>query len=928
MSEIRAVFEAGSWRDFSEDHKALRFVIEQALETYEHGRNPDPIAVWGAYGAGKTQFLFWVAEQAVEKGFVPVYFHLNDLLNGLDEGLSPDEFGKHATAFVDRIVAALHDDEAVEPFLIDVYRDEDLLKFIVSHIKNGATTPVLLIDEVEQVYITLTRNVRADDRSPLRAWLEEGTFKVFAFAVGSLYVLGRADRERLNVLAIPPVQPQAARSLCEDLPPYVVNGIWWLSRGKPRHFMKAVSRYRLYKPATGSEIYSFVTSLDSVSQAPYEGESQSAVPAVYLDQLNIDEVPFLLAVAPKTGGTEGKLFPIGPSTQEALLPILQDAFKLQAVVFHLARYVMMLADAVSVDGYFALTERDTPYLLRMAVDFLLEYERERLEQDTIEGNAALRKLLEVHDRAAEKAGEVFWKLYGRISSNREGEQSISFETLASAFPLPTTSPTLFGTEPVAIRTRFEEQKQPVFSWTDPTGSSILFLTSVASLYAYSSSMQFRQAALSPSGGVLAILPHDSEDWRLTGLLDWLAHNNRLRVSRLPLALTDFLLSLRAFSSEGQDPFSIAEGAEADKNLKRQVAFYRTRLDSFVKEMSYKPGTLVPTTLPTTLKTLEGRVADKANFSMVISQAFESMTPTALAYLSDLRAMVEATGSLWDRKIAPGFVALAEAFPHRSPRTGRPEPAKMLEDVTAAFSTFKDALSGLASYIDVEDMAVLAKDRTEEAALRALWQAKRGASDESADLNPASRQLLDVVRVLKDLSVLERRLREAGFVPAFGDLAVLLEAYTLIDTVSKNAQESAKGRATADRQLARMIYARFIQGFLANIESDVSKAKVAMSKVTDTMDEVAGIYSRLTEIQRNASIRFAGIEEDEIEKLAEAVVKTHLAKVSGAMSLDEILLHYQDILQSLEETEAGLNDLSDAYDEIWATVQNVEHADEC
>ena len=58
--------------------------------------------------------------------------------------------------------------------------------------------PVLLVDEVEQAYISLQDSVRADDRSPLRAWLEEPAFKVCAFAVGSLYVLGKADRERLR----------------------------------------------------------------------------------------------------------------------------------------------------------------------------------------------------------------------------------------------------------------------------------------------------------------------------------------------------------------------------------------------------------------------------------------------------------------------------------------------------------------------------------------------------------------------------------------------------------------------------------------------------------------------------------------------------------------------------------------------------------
>jgi hypothetical protein len=44
-----------------------------------------------------------------------------------------------------------------------------------------------------------------------------------------------------------------------------------------------------------------------------------------------------------------------------------------------------------------------------------------------------------------------------------------------------------GTDSPAIRAKFEEQKQPVFEWTDQSGNQVLFLTSVASLYGYSSS---------------------------------------------------------------------------------------------------------------------------------------------------------------------------------------------------------------------------------------------------------------------------------------------------------------------------------------------------------------------------------------------------------------------------------------------------------
>jgi hypothetical protein len=97
VSDIRAEFEPGIWKDFSKEHATLRQEVERALLEYQQGKTPDPIAVWGAFGAGKTQFLFWVAERAVELGLVPVYLHLNDLLDGLPDAPSPDTLRDHAS---------------------------------------------------------------------------------------------------------------------------------------------------------------------------------------------------------------------------------------------------------------------------------------------------------------------------------------------------------------------------------------------------------------------------------------------------------------------------------------------------------------------------------------------------------------------------------------------------------------------------------------------------------------------------------------------------------------------------------------------------------------------------------------------------------------------------------------------------------------
>lgn len=91
----------------------------------------------------------------------------------------------------------------------------------------------------------------------LRAWLEDPAFKVCAFAVGSLYVLGKADRERLRIRPIPAVRPNYARQLLPDIPEAAVNSLWWLSRGKPRHLMKAAQRYRTVLTSLAHAIISF-----------------------------------------------------------------------------------------------------------------------------------------------------------------------------------------------------------------------------------------------------------------------------------------------------------------------------------------------------------------------------------------------------------------------------------------------------------------------------------------------------------------------------------------------------------------------------------------------------------------------------------------------------------------------------------------------
>lgn len=887
------------------------------MADYCNGRTVENLAVWGAFGAGKTQFLYWVAEKCLQIGRLPIYCHLNDLLEGLPENSSPDGFRKHAKQFVSRIITELRTNPASE-FLLDTFRDESFLSYLGQHLAgidpSGDARPILLIDEVEQAYITLRETVRADDRSPLRAWLEDPTFKICAFAVGSLYVLGKADRERMLIRAIPAVHPANAKELLGDIPEFAVNSLWWLSRGKPRHLMKAAQSFRAMRPATTTQIYEFVRGLDSVSQAPYETDSQNVVPACYLDHFEPQEWPHLLAIQPLIGQGEGRLFPVSDDLERELLPIIRDVFKMESVAVDLVRYLVMLIEATAVDGKFALSDADTPHLIRLAVDFLLEYERERLDKETIEDGAALRKLLEAHDSAERHAGQIFWKLLGKLGATEPAMPSLPFAALAAAFPLPTTSPTLMGTNPSEARRRYEESKQPVFSWRDSNNNVVLFLTSISVLNDYSGTPEFRQYALAPTSGVIVLIPYDAGEWRPTGLLEWLREHDRVRVVHLPLALTDFLLSLRDSDKEGSDPFPIAERSEADKNLQRQVAFYRSRLSSFASESICRPKVSVPAEMPKRFSDIVVRIADKDVVSLATRQAFETLSPQMHGYLVDLRNVVSESKTVW---LKTGLSSLADdLLPHRSAKSERIEVAKVIEDVRAAFAPYSDALRRLASFVNEDEFTYLASDQSCKVALRSLWNSKRVGTDlPTAALSRYSTQLSEIVTTLVAASETEIRLRPFGIVISFGIVGVLLESLPHFQKLNTDASSLLSTTGGSDRRLAIALFELFLANLMESVAATVSKTKTLLSRVNSSMSEIADSKARVLEAANSDSARFASCDPVGIANLVSNLQSQALMVTQSDSTLETVAVVLEEAARDVEAVESALAQLESAFRQI-------------
>ena len=89
---------------------------------------------------------------------------------------------------------------------------------------------------------------------------------------------------------------------------------------------------------------------------------------------------------------------------------------------------------------------------------------------------------------------------------------------------------------------------------------------------------------------------------------------------------------------------------------------------------------------------------------------------------DLRELVMNSKLLWGRI---GYISLADdLLPHRSPHADRPEVAKLIDDIRAAFSPYGDSLRRLATFVSEDEIGFLTEDSACKVALRSLWQTKR------------------------------------------------------------------------------------------------------------------------------------------------------------------------------------------------------------
>jgi hypothetical protein len=182
-------------------------------------------------------------------------------------------------------------------------------------------------------------------------------------------------------------------------------------------------------------------------------------------------------------------------------------------------------------------------------------------------------------------------------------------------------------------------------------------------------------------------------------------------------------------------------------------------------------------------------------------------------------------------------------------------------------------------------------------------------------------------VLVQLRGLETELHAVGVTVSFGGLSPLLEASTAIEGVSKHADELVKGRTSADKQLARAVYFRFLQGFLNNVEVEVSAAKTLAHKIRTVLEDLRNASQRIAKTATSAPVRFAEIESESLVKLGEALVNASLTPLPKGASLAVMLPALQEAEQSLAQMETRLAELSEAHGGICELIKEVGCRDE-
>ena len=578
------------WEFFTEQHKKIWhgsedvIGLESVLRGFITGSKPNPIAIRGAIGQGKTQLLYKIFKFVWENGGISFYTTLDMLIPETET--TATDFAQQIDTKIKQCVESFKSGEIKQiPFLTDEMR-----KFVENCGERDVDRIVFLIDEMERSYAKILSKVKTDDRSPFGYWLEHTPhLPIAAFAPISHYeaLYGEAEKRRWDSISIPPMTATTLRSKDKDLS----NFVWWVSRGRLGISYKVSDSVKRKKFSRYKDFEDLQAEIGAIA----------GVPAIDLD---------IVAKLSSSFHFVTGLFPQGlenvPSViegeivnQTEFLNLLKDALKAEGwrerSVEFLTYYLGIITDSVSRNGNILLPLQrhdEILSLIKLGVDLAIEHET--LEKDDT-------KYISDHFRGLEDTFAAFFytRLYPRLQLLSKGKGAVlSYQEITKLFPMPITSPIFGGFENI------DKAKEVILSSAsydyvaanhiEATKGLVtfLFFPSEAKLSSYLNSHELVDFLPTSQGLICVLLDGDPLQVNIQGTADWLRQVRRLKIEVPNKMLASFLLYFIAWVYNEK----IAEGCidelddvltkqaeqlwSGDRESSRKVDHYGTMLETF------------------------------------------------------------------------------------------------------------------------------------------------------------------------------------------------------------------------------------------------------------------------------------------------------------------------------------------------------------
>lgn len=574
-------------------HKSLRSQLESALSSYLREGKGKPVTIQGPYGSGKTQLLYYLFRFTWREGGIGIYTHLEKIIP--TEEMGPSKYADHLGKLINEEVDLLRKGES--KLMTGKPRDH-----AVNHIKKLDGTShrvVLFVDEIEQKYKLLDKQVRTDDHSPMREIIarvnkgEAPFYIVLAFAPVSFYEFSRGEAQtgRFLPIILPIIEPKTFRKVFGD----IGNLVWWMGKGRYRGVARTRDIFEAnvfdIKKISKRELQDVCRNIGSIGDV-------EPLNFVYIERVDdFDSFrDFLINLGPQKEGGElysGDIKIVTKcricSREHNLNNLLEKCLRISKVssVTDIAYYLSIILDAFSTcDGRIPLfiDLDDWKELFDMVGDIILEFEGEgRLPSQDLDKLRGDSEFVFNIRREAEN-----------IALLEEG-YCITPNFVRTLFPFPISSPNLTSKE-------INEQRENLGDQTylgreERDGISILFFLNEDKIGEFL--LQETKSFLKETKALFAVNLGEKEEFDIPEVAKWLQKEGRLKITAPRGILSDFLVSffywLRTIKGESLPIARLFEKLLqyqqyqwiTEKDKARKIAYYSSRLKEYLDSQSPK-----------------------------------------------------------------------------------------------------------------------------------------------------------------------------------------------------------------------------------------------------------------------------------------------------------------------------------------------------